>query len=108
MATPTPRIKLPKSVEANTPFTVRTKITHPMHTGLRRDRDGRPIPRRIVNTFTVRFNGEEALSVALEPAVSSDPYIRFELSLPGSGLLDFEWRDDDGSIYSLSREVAVE
>ena len=57
--------------------------------------------------FTVRFNGEEALSVALEPAVSSDPYIRFELTLPESGLLEFEWRDDDGSIYSLSREVAV-
>ena len=108
MAKSTPRVKFPKSVEANTPFTVRTKITHPMHSGQRRDRDGKPIPRWIVNSFTVRFNGEEALSVALEPAVSSDPYIRFELSLPESGLLEFEWRDDDGSIYSLSREVAVE
>jgi sulfur-oxidizing protein SoxZ len=107
MAKSTPRVKFPKSVEANTPFTVRTKITHPMHSGQRRDRDGKPIPRWIVNSFTVRFNGEEALSVALEPAVSSDPYIRFELSLPESGLLEFEWRDDDGSIYSLSREVAV-
>ncbi len=107
MAKSTPRVKFPKSVEANTPFTVRTKITHPMHTGLRRDRDGKLIPRWIVNSFTVRFNGEEALSVALEPAVSSDPYIRFELSLPESGLLEFEWRDDDGSIYSLSREIAV-
>ena len=107
MAKPTPRVKLPKSVEANTPFTVRTKIAHPMHTGLRRDRNGKLIPRRIVNRFTVRFNGEEAFAAALEPAVSSDPYIRFELALPESGLLEFEWRDDNGAIYSLSRQVAV-
>ncbi|MCY3755972.1 MAG: thiosulfate oxidation carrier complex protein SoxZ, partial [Alphaproteobacteria bacterium] len=60
MATPTPRVKLPKSVEANTPFTVRTKITHPKHTGQRHDRDCKPKPRWIVKEFTVRFNGEEA------------------------------------------------
>ena len=107
MATSKPRIRLPKSVEAGVPFTVRTRITHPMHTGLRRNRDGKLIPRRIVNRFTVRYNGEEAFSAALEPAVSTDPYIQFELSLPESGVLEFEWEDDDGSIYSLRREISV-
>ena len=107
MAKPRPRVKLPKSVEAGVPFTVKTRITHPMHTGLRRDRGGRLIPRRIVNRFTVRYNGEEAFSATLEPAVSTDPYIQFELSLPESGQLEFEWEDDDGSIYNLRRDIAV-
>ena len=44
---------------------------------------------------------------ALEPAVSTDPFIQFELSVPESGLLEFEWMDDDGSVYSLRREIAV-
>ncbi|MYE02300.1 MAG: thiosulfate oxidation carrier complex protein SoxZ [Alphaproteobacteria bacterium] len=107
MAKPKPRIRLPKSVEAGVPFTVRTRITHPMHTGLQRDRDGNPVPRQIINRFSVRFNGEEAFSAALEPAVSTDPYIQFELSVPESGFLEFEWRDDDGSVYSLRRKIAV-
>lgn len=107
MAEPRPRVRLPKSVEAGVPFTVRTRITHPMHTGLRRDRGGALIPRRIVNRFTVRYNGEEAFSAALEPAVSTDPYIQFELSVPGSGALEFEWVDDDGSVYTLRKEISV-
>ena len=107
MAKPKPRIRVPKSVEAGVPFTVRTRITHPMHTGLQRDRDGNPVARRIVNCFRVRYNGAEALSVDLEPAVSADPYIEFEMAVPESGLLEFEWVDDDGSVYSLRREIAV-
>lgn len=107
MAKPRPRIRVPKSVEAGVPFKVRTRITHPMHTGLQRDRDGNLVPRQIVNRFRVRYNGEEALSVDLEPAVSADPYIEFEMAVPESGLLEFEWVDDDGSVYSLSRKIAV-
>ncbi|MCE2483765.1 MAG: thiosulfate oxidation carrier complex protein SoxZ [Alphaproteobacteria bacterium] len=105
MAKPRPRIKLPRS--AGVPFTVKTRITHPMHTGLRRDRDGKLVPRRIVNRFAVRFEGEEVLSVALEPAVSTNPYIQFAMAVPGPGLLAFEWVDDDGSVYSLERRIAV-
>ncbi len=107
MAKPRPRIKLPRSIEAGVPFTVKTRITHPMHTGLRHDRDGKLVPRGIVNRFAVRFEGEEVLSVALEPAVSANPYIQFAMAVPGPGLLSFEWVDDDGSVYSLERRIAV-
>ena len=108
MAKPRPRIRLPKSIAAGVPFTVRTRITHPMHTGLRRDGDGKLVPRRIVNRFAVRFNGEAVLSADLEPAVSANPYVQFAMAVPGSGLLEFEWVDDDGSVYSLRRRIAVD
>ena len=107
MQKPRPRVKLPKSVSAGIPFTVRTRITHPMHTGLYLGRDGKRIPRRIINRFTARYNGEEAISVALEPAVSTDPYIQFEMAVQESGEMEFEWVDDDGSTYRLSRRVQV-
>ena len=82
MAEPRPRVKLPKSAAAGVPFTVRTRITHPMHTGLRHDPDGELVPRRIINRFAVRYNGEEVISVDLKPAVSADPYIEFEMAVP--------------------------
>ena len=108
MAKPKPRVKLPKSVAAGVPFTVKTRITHPMHTGLRHDGDGKLVPRRIINRFAVRYNGEVAISVNLDPAVSADPYIQFEMSVPESGHLEFEWVEDDGSVYRLRREIEVE
>lgn len=108
MAKPRPRIRLPRAIRAGVPFTVKTRITHPMHTGLRRDGAGRLVPRRIVNRFAVRFDGEPVLSVDLEPAVSANPYIQFSMAVPRSGLLEFEWVDDDGSVYELRRRIAVD
>ena len=108
MATPKPRVKLPKSVAAGVPFTVKTRITHPMHTGLTHDGDGNPVPRRIINRLAVRFNGELAMYADLEPAVSADPYVEFEMAVVESGQLEFEWVEDDGSVYGLSREIEVE
>ena len=108
MAQPTPRVRLPKSVTAGVPFRVRTRITHPMHTGLLRDRDGNLVPRRIINRFTARYDGEVAISVDLKRAVSADPYFEFEMAVPESGELEFEWVDDDGSVYTLGKRVTVD
>ena len=108
MAKPRPRVKLPRSIEAGVPFTVRTRITHPMHTGERRDSEGALVPRRIINRFVVSYNGEVAVSVDLEPAVSADPYVQFEMAVPESGQLEFQWFDDDGSVYGLSKRVDVD
>ena len=108
MATPRPRVKLPKSVAAGVPFTVKTRIIHPMHSGQRHDSDGELVPRQIINRFVVSYNGEVAISVDLEPAVSADPYIQFEMAVPASGLLEFQWVDDDGSVYSLQKQIDVD
>ena len=106
MAEPTPRVRLSKSIEAGVPFTVKTRITHPMHTGLRLDRDGNPVPRQIINHFAARYKGEEVISVNLEPAVSADPYIQFEMAVLEEGLLEFEWVDDGGAVYVLQKRIA--
>ncbi|MDE0050634.1 MAG: thiosulfate oxidation carrier complex protein SoxZ [Rhodospirillales bacterium] len=108
MAEPTPRVKLPRSIEAGVPFTVKTRITHPMHTGERHDSEGALVPRQIINRFVVSYNGEVAFSVDLEPAVSADPYIQFEMAVPEPGELVFQWTDDDGSVYTLSKRVEVD
>ena len=107
MAEPTPRVKLPRSIEPGVSFTIKTRITHPMHTGERHDSDGVLVPRQIINRFEVSYNGELAISVDLEPAVSADPYIQFEMAVPDSGLLEFQWFDDDGSVYSLQKQIDV-
>ena len=66
-----PRVKVPKTASAGEAITIKTLISHQMESGQRKDSDGNPIPRSIINRFVVDFNGENVIDVAMEPAISS-------------------------------------
>ncbi len=68
-----PRVKVPKSADAGEAITIKTLISHQMESGQRKDGDGNPIPRSIINRFTCEFNGESVIDVKLEPAISTNP-----------------------------------
>lgn len=103
----TPRIRVPDSAAPGETITVKTLISHPMESGQRTEEDGTPIPRSILNRFTVTFNGEAVLDMTMEPAISTNPYVEFQARVPESGTFVFTWHDDDGSIYTARRDIAV-
>ena len=107
MARVKPRVKVPRKADAGEVVTIKTLISHPMESGQRKDSDGNPIPRQIINKFTARFNGQEVISADLEPAVSANPYFEFQLKVPETGTLSFEWVDDDGSVYTEEKTITV-
>ena len=108
MAKVKPRVKVPKSASAGEAITIKTLISHPMESGQRKDKKtGELIPRKIINRFTVTFNGEPVFAADIEPAVSANPYFEFEMVVPESGTLVFEWVDDDGSVYTTEKELSV-
>ena len=107
MAKIKPRVKAPSKASAGEVVTIKTLISHPMESGQRKDKSGNPIPRQIINKFTATFNGEEIISVTLEPAVSSNPYFEFQAKVPESGEFHFQWVDDDGSVYEEKKKVTV-
>ena len=72
-----------------------------------KDADGQTIPRQIINSFSAKFNGKEVFQMDLEPSISTNPYIVFQYKAKESGKFDFEWVDDNGEIYSISKEMAV-
>jgi len=102
-----PRVKVPKSASAGEVITIKTLISHTMESGQRKDSDGNVIPRSIINRFTCEFNGQSVIEVALEPAISTNPYFQFDATVPESGTFKFTWYDDDGSVYEDSKDVAV-
>ena len=91
-----PRIKLPDSVKTGDIIEVKTLITHVMETGHRKDRDGNPIARDIINTFVAKFGDAEVFRAELGPGISANPYISFQLRVPGPGTFEFAWIDDKG------------
>jgi len=106
MAKVKPRVKVPKKAKAGDVITIKTLISHPMETGLRKDKKtGELIPRKIINKFVASFEGEEVVNVDIDPAVSANPYFQFDMKVPGPGTVRFEWTDDDGTVYDLEKTI---
>ena len=102
-----PRVKAPKKAAAGDVVTIKTLISHKMESGQRKDGDGNLIPRSIINRFTCDFNGASVIDVAMEAAISTNPYFQFEATVPEAGEFKFTWYDDDGSVYEDTKKVAI-
>ena len=102
-----PRVRVPKTASKDEVITIKTLISHQMESGQRKDKDGKVIPRSIINRMTVEFNGQSVLDMTLEPAISTNPYVEFQAKVPESGEFKITWYDDDGSVYEDSQKIDV-
>lgn len=102
-----PRVKVPKTASAGEVVTIKSLISHKMESGQRKDKEGNIIPRSIINRFTVEFNGQSVLDMTMEPAISTNPYVQFEATVPEAGDFVFTWYDDDGSVYDTTKSVVI-
>ena len=102
-----PRVKVPKEVSIDEIIEIKTLIRHPMHSGRMKDNNGQIIPRQIINSFIAKFNGKEVFQMDLEPSISTNPFIVFQYKVKESGTFDFEWIDDNGEKYYISKEMTV-
>ncbi len=102
-----PRVKLPKKAKAGELVQVKTLAAHNMETGNRKGKDGKPVPRLILNKFTCSMGGTEIFSADMHPAVSANPYITFFIKAEKSGTYEFNWTDDNGQVTTVSQDMAV-
>ena len=103
-----PRIKLPDTARAGDIVEVKTLISHIMETGQRRDKDGKPIPRKIINAFRATFEGQEVFTATFHPGTSANPYLVFNLKVPGPGELELTWTEDGGAVTTERVKLNVE
>ena len=102
-----PRLRIPTSARKGEVVEIKTLITHPMETGLRKDTDGKIVPRQIVNALSVTYNGKPVLNAKLEPAVSANPYLAFFLKVEEAGTLRFTWTDDNKQSWTAESKIDV-
>jgi len=104
-----PRVKVPKKAKKGEIIKIKTLIKHKMESGRRKNKKtGKPIPRKIINKFTAKFDGETVFTMNVEPSISANPFIQFNMRAEKSGELLFEWTDDDGTVYSKKAKLTVE
>jgi sulfur-oxidizing protein SoxZ len=102
-----PRLKLPKEAKKGDVIEIKTLMPHIMESGQRKDKDGKPIPRKIINKFTAEFNGKPVFSADLEPAIAANPYLEFFAKVEESGTFKFTWTDDDGTVTTAEEKITV-
>ncbi len=102
-----PRVQVPATAAKGEIFLIKALITHAMETGLRKDEQGKVIPRKIINKFICRFSGVVVFSVDLHESIAGNPYIEFYLRATDSGSLEFIWEEDGGGVFALEHSLAV-
>lgn len=107
MAAPSIKIKVPATAKKGEVVEIKTTVGHDMESGQRKDKEGKAIPRKIINTFTATFNGKEVMRADWHPAVSANPYLSFFLRVEDAGTLEMSWTDDDGSVYKQTAEIKL-
>ncbi len=108
MAKAKPRLSVPKKAKKGDIITIKTLISHKMESGQRKDKKtGKKIPRKIINKFVAKYNGEVIFQSDWYPAISANPYLSFNTVATESGTLEFSWTDDDGTVYTKTAKITV-
>ena len=103
----TPKVRVPKTAKKGDVIEIKTLLPHIMESGQRKDKDGKAIPRKIINKFTAEFNGKPVFSANLDPAIAANPYLQFFAKVEESGTFKFTWTDDDGSVITAEEKITV-
>ena len=87
--------------------TVKALITHPMETGLRKNKKtGKKIPAHYIQEVTCKHNGANVMTAHWGPAVSKNPYVSIMLSGAAKGdAIELSWVDNKGGKDSTSTKV---
>ncbi|HVA36080.1 MAG TPA: thiosulfate oxidation carrier complex protein SoxZ [Candidatus Dormibacteraeota bacterium] len=101
------RLLVPATAKKGDLIEIKTIIMHPMYSGFTKDASGKTVPREIINTFTVTYNGTQVFQMKLQPAISSNPFISFYVTADQSGAFEFAWADDNGAVYKNQAQITV-
>lgn len=79
--------------------TLKALITHPMETGLRKDKKtGKVIPPHFIQTLKVEHKGKSVLDADWGPAISANPYLSIKFKGAAKGdEVKLSWNDNTGA-----------
>jgi len=87
--------------------TVKTLISHPMDSGLRKNsKTGKLIPAHYVTEVTAEHNGNPVMSANWAGGVSKNPYLSFKFKGGAAGdTLKISWVDNKGESDSAEAKI---
>jgi len=87
-------------------ITVKALISHPMETGLRKDKAGKVIPADFIQEISCEHNGVAVLTAQWGTAISKNPYLSFRFRGGKAGdTLKMSWKDNMGKSDSAESVI---
>lgn len=103
----TAQVRVPASAKKGEVIEIKTRITHDMETGLRKDSSGKPIPRLLLKKFECKYNGVTVFECDWDTSVSANPMLSFYTVATETGKLVFTWTDDNNVQVKEEASITV-
>lgn len=100
------RIIMPETAKRGEVITIRALIVHPMIPGHNAGGTS-SVPRRIIQSFAVSYDGVEIFSATLGPGIAANPLVEFTTVATRSGELVFTWTETTGEKAVERRSLTV-
>ncbi len=85
---------------------VQSLIRHPMDSGFVKDKKGQMIPAHHIEVLQFEHGGKQVFTALWGPAVSKDPYVKFEFKGGKKGDdLKVSWVDNKGQSDTLTTKI---
>ena len=84
---------------------VKAIISHPMLTGLTKDKKGEKIPAHYINEVVVTANDTVVMTANWGGAVSKDPYISFDYAGKSGDVVKLAWTDNQDNKGEAEKKV---
>lgn len=101
------RLRVPPRAARGEIIEIRLLLEHPMENGFRRDSLGRAMPKNIVHTLLVRYDGRDILRGELGTGIAANPYLAFFTRATASGEVVVSWVDDAGLQGEVRASIEV-
>lgn len=86
---------------------VKSLITHPMETGMRKDKKGDLVPAHFIQEVVAELNGKVVMTAYWGVAISQNPYLSFRINGGKKGdQIRLAWTDNKGDKDSLTSVIA--
>lgn len=88
--------------------TVKSLMTHPMETGLRKDKKtGKVIPAHFIQEVTCKHNGNVVLTTEWGGSVSKNPYLSFKFEGGAKDdSIELTWTDNQGGSDTATAKIS--
>jgi sulfur-oxidizing protein SoxZ len=101
------QVRVPASAKKGEVIEIKTRVTHEMETGFRKDSSGKTIPRLLIKNFVCKYNGTVVFEADFDTSVSANPMLSFFTTATESGKLEFIWTEDNNAQSKAEAEITV-
>jgi sulfur-oxidizing protein SoxZ len=100
------RIRLPKTVTKGEVIEVKALISHPMETGLRKDKKtGKAIPAHFINDVSVYYGDELVTHSEWTISISTNPFMTTYIRADKAAPLRIVWKDNEGGVFEETVQI---